>query len=73
LASRGPRSAGAADPSSSENHGAICSSGIRMVRPYISAGSSVTPIALPNDFDIFCTPSSPVSSGIVSTLCGGWP
>ena len=60
-------------PSSSEYHGAISSSGIRSVLPYISSGGSVTPIALPNDFDIFCTPSSPVSSGSVSTICGAWP
>jgi hypothetical protein len=28
---------------------------------------------LPSDLDIFCTPSSPVSSGIVSTTWGSCP
>ena len=73
LASRGPSPAGGSDPSSSEYHCPISSSGMRSVLPYISPGGSVTPMWLPNDFDIFCTPSIPVSSGSVSTICGACP
>ena len=47
--------------------------GERSVLPYISSGGSVIPMWLPSDLDIFCTPSVPGSSGIVSTTCGGWP
>ena len=36
-------------------------------------GGSVIPIWLPKDFDILRVPSSPFSSGMVSTICGGCP
>ena len=62
-----------AGPSSSEYHAASAASGMRSVLPYISAGGSVIPMWLPSDFDIFCTPSMPVSSGMVSTTCGALP
>ena len=74
LASRGPTSAGnLARRAAGRTTTPSSSSGIRSVLPYISPGGSVIPIWLPNDFDILRVPSSPFSSGIVSTIWGFWP
>ena len=54
-------------------HWPSSSSGIDSVFAYISPGGSVIPIWLPKDFDILRVPSSPFSSGNVSTTCGGCP
>ena len=39
----------------------------------MSKGESSTPMALPSDFDIFCTPSVPSMMGVIRTICGSWP
>ena len=44
-----------------------------MSLPYISNGGSWMPMALPRDFDIFCTPSRPSRMGVMRTICGFWP
>ena len=55
--------AGGDAPSSRSHQVASASSGIDIVLPYISSGASVTPMSLPSDLDIFCSPSVPGSSG----------
>ena len=73
LASRGETSAGGSEPSSRSYHWRQRRIRDDSVLPYIWSGGSVIPMWLPTDLDIFCTPSVPGSSGIVSTDCGGWP
>jgi hypothetical protein len=73
LASRGETPDGGGDPSSSSYHWSSALSGTDSVLPYISPAGSVIPMWLPIDLDIFCTPSVPGRSGMVSTICGGWP
>ena len=55
------------------NYVGIDEPAIDIVLPKISPAESVTPMWLPSDLDIFCTPSTPVRSGIVSTICGCCP
>ena len=48
----------------------IRSSEMDMSLPYISAGGSLMPMALPKDLDIFWTPSKPSKIGVIKTICG---
>ena len=51
----------------------MSSSGIDISLPNCSSAGSAMPTQLSSDFDILRTPSSPSSSGIVSTTCGSMP
>ena len=44
-----------------------------MSLPYISGAGSLTPMALPRDFDIFWTPSRPSRMGVMRMIWGFWP